>query len=86
MQEGKQKKYSGLSGDEKGSYNLEAYFEGRLMPFNDTVNATFKTEEPLEVLAGDAMKLKIMPEERGIYWRRVLCILPTYKYFRFPSI
>lgn len=54
-----------IRGDEKGSYNLEAYFEGRLMPFNDTVNATFKTEEPLEVLAGDAMKLKIMPEKEA---------------------
>ena len=54
-----------IRGDEKGSYDLEAYFEGRLMPFNDTVNATFKTEEPLEVLAGDAMKLNIMPQEKA---------------------
>ena len=52
-----------IRGDEKGSYDLEAYFSGSLMPFNDAVNATFKTQEPLVVLAGDAMRLNIMPQE-----------------------
>ena len=44
------------------------------MPFNDTVNATFKTEEPLEVLAG-CNEVKYNASRKGVYWRRVLCIL-----------
>ncbi|MDQ2085051.1 PKD domain-containing protein [Herbivorax sp. ANBcel31] len=52
-----------IRGDEKGSYDLKAHFNGTLMPFNDPVNAIFKAKEPLEVLAGDAMHLNVLAQD-----------------------
>ncbi|MDQ2085047.1 fibronectin type III domain-containing protein [Herbivorax sp. ANBcel31] len=54
-----------IRGDQKGSYNLEADFTGTLMPFNHPVNTIFKTEEPFEVLAEDALHLSVTPQGRA---------------------
>ena len=47
-----------VRGDVAGEYELSADFTGTLMPFNKTVTATFKTEEPVIVEAGNALYLE----------------------------
>ncbi len=53
-----------LRGDKEGEYNLSADFEGTLDMFNETVNATFKTTEPIKVygLSNFKMHLQVNKE------------------------
>ncbi|MBC2727213.1 MAG: Ig-like domain-containing protein, partial [Desulfosporosinus sp.] len=48
-----------IRGDEKGWYNLEADFTGMLQPFDDQVNAVFKTKDPFRVWGDDALRMRI---------------------------
>ncbi|KRF04509.1 hypothetical protein ASG89_21940 [Paenibacillus sp. Soil766] len=52
-----------VRGDKKGSYNLEADFNGALMPFSAPVSTTFKTSEPLRVWGGDALHIYVEAED-----------------------
>ncbi|MDP4181382.1 MAG: carbohydrate binding domain-containing protein [Bacillota bacterium] len=54
-----------IRGDQKGSYNLEADFNGILQPFGDPVKATFKTKEPFRVWGDDALKLHIKAQDKA---------------------
>jgi RHS repeat-associated protein len=51
-----------IRGDQKGSYNLEANFAGTLMPFDQPVTSTFKTEESFRVWGGDALLINVDAE------------------------
>ena len=46
-----------VRGDEEGSYNLSATLKGSMLPFGDTFEYTYETQEPLKVYAGSAMHL-----------------------------
>ena len=46
-----------LRGDEKGDYALSAEYRGMLMPFNENISASFKTEEPLHVYGTENVKI-----------------------------
>ena len=50
-----------VRGDRPGSYDLTADFQGTLMPFQEIVTATFKTEEPLVVNGGNGLFLTLQP-------------------------
>ena len=47
-----------VRGDAAGEYELSADFSGMLMPFEKKVTASFKTDEPIVVEAGNALKLE----------------------------
>ena len=46
-----------VRGDEEGSYTLSATLKGSMLPFGDTFEYTYETQEPLKVYAGNAMHL-----------------------------
>ncbi len=46
-----------LRGDEAGSYNINASLNGVIMPFGEIINDSFTLENPIEILAGDALHL-----------------------------
>lgn len=46
-----------VRGDEEGFYTLSANLKGCMLPFGDTFEYTYETEEPLKVYAGSAMHL-----------------------------
>lgn len=54
-----------IRGDKKGSYSLEADFNGTLKPFDDPVSQVFKTADPFRVWGDDAIKLHIDAQERA---------------------
>ncbi|QHT59374.1 PKD domain-containing protein [Paenibacillus lycopersici] len=52
-----------VRGDREGSYDLEADFNGTLMPFSAPVNTTFKTSEPFRVWGGSALHIYVEAED-----------------------
>ena len=52
-----------LRGDKKGSYNLEAEFNGILQPFGEPINAVYKTKEPVKVWGEDALVMHVKAED-----------------------
>lgn len=48
-----------IKGDSQGSYNISVDFEGVLTPFGIPVKALFTNDQPIKVIGGDALKLKI---------------------------
>ena len=52
-----------LRGDKEGSYNLSADFNGTLDVFNEEINATFKTEEPIRVYGLSNFKINLEVSE-----------------------
>jgi len=46
-----------VRGDKEGSYTLSAKLKGSMLPFGDTFEYTYETQEPLKVYAGSAMHL-----------------------------
>ena len=46
-----------VRGDKEGSYTLSATLKGSMLPFGDTFEYTYETQEPLQVYAGSAMHL-----------------------------
>ena len=55
-----------LSGDQPGTYQLHASYEGTYMPFGQKIGAEFESNE-FEVEAGKGLVLYISPETRGEY-------------------
>ena len=51
-----------VRGDTAGEYDIFADFSGILAPFNETVTTKFKTDKPVKVYGGDALKLVIEQE------------------------
>ena len=47
-----------VRGDEEGEYILSAALRGSMLPFGDTFEYTYETQEPLKVYAGSAMRLR----------------------------
>ncbi|MHB1125645.1 MAG: fibronectin type III domain-containing protein [Bacillota bacterium] len=54
-----------IRGDAKGSYTLEAVFNGALQPFNDPVQTIFRTSEPFRVWGDDALKMHVDAQGRA---------------------
>ncbi|MCR5213351.1 MAG: DUF6531 domain-containing protein [Eubacterium sp.] len=50
-----------LKGDKTGKYDIEAYFNGILTPFNVPVSKSFKAEAVMEVNSAD-VEITVMPE------------------------
>ena len=48
-----------VRGDTAGEYDIFADFSGILAPFNEPVTTKFKTDKPVKVYGGDALKLTI---------------------------
>ena len=46
-----------VRGDKAGSYGLEARLQGTVMPFEEKIDDIFKSDNQLQVLAGNALKL-----------------------------
>ena len=51
-----------VRGDTAGTYDIFADFSGILAPFNEPVTTKFKTDKPIKVYGGDALKLIIKQE------------------------
>lgn len=51
-----------VRGDTAGEYDIFADFSGILAPFNEPITTKFKTDKPVEVHGGDALKLVIDQE------------------------
>ena len=51
-----------VRGDTAGTYDIFADFSGILAPFNEPVTTKFKTDKPIKVYGGDALKLVIEQE------------------------
>lgn len=51
-----------VRGDTAGEYDIFADFSGILAPFNESVATKFKTDKPVKVYGGDALKLVIEQE------------------------
>lgn len=51
-----------VRGDSAGEYDIFADFSGILAPFNEPVSTNFKTDKPVKVYGGDALKLVIDQE------------------------
>jgi hypothetical protein len=54
-----------IRGDQKGTYNLEAEFNGILKPFEENISTVFKTQEPFRVWGDDAIKIHVDAQERA---------------------
>lgn len=52
-----------LGGDKPGTYDVSASFHGILQPFEAEINAVFKTQNPIEVSAGNGINICVYPEE-----------------------
>ncbi len=51
-----------VRGDTAGEYDIFADFSGVLAPFNTGISTQFKTDKPVKVYGGDALKLIIKQE------------------------
>ncbi|MGI6692027.1 MAG: leucine-rich repeat protein [Christensenellales bacterium] len=52
-----------VRGDKKGDYHLRAVVSGLRMPQREEYDQAFVTKDPIRVLAGDALKMKIILED-----------------------
>ena len=58
IEEGGQRKLNWyIRGDEAGSYSISATLKGKSMPFEESIDRTYKSSDLLQVMAGNAMHL-----------------------------
>lgn len=55
-----------IRGDKAGKYNIEAMFNGTLMPFNTPISSKFVTDNPIEVHGGNVFNLEVNNDIWGI--------------------